>query len=200
MQFKNLNTKKPFLIFQEYYLAAESAGQPHVEAGCITSVDQEYKPHSRYVNFKYLFEDSIIFFSNYTSNKANDFKNNENVAVNFWWPSTDVQVRLEGIISKCSENFSDEHFNSREIGKNAAAIASDQSKPIESYEILQAKFEQVKEAISSGEIQQNRPPDWGGYQIKIAFFEFWEANEERLNYRECYKLENDEWQRYFLQS
>ena len=135
-----------------------------------------------------------------TSNKANDFKNNESVAVNFWWPSTDVQVRLEGTISKCSENFSDEHFNSREIGKNAAAIASDQSKPIESYEILKAKFEQVKEAISTGEIQHNRPPDWGGYQIKIAFFEFWEANKERLNYRECYKLENDDWRRYFLQS
>ena len=27
----------------------------------------------------------------------------------------------------------------------------------------------------------------GGYQIKVHFFEFWEANDDRLNYRECYE-------------
>ena len=42
----------------------------------------------------------------------------------------------------------------------------------------------------------SRPENWGGYQIKVHFFEF-EANDDRLNFRECY--ENDEsWSKFFF--
>ena len=110
MLFKSLPESIPFLKFQDFYLQAEDAGQPFTEAGCISSVDQDGAPHARYVNFKYFFEDNLIFFSSYTSNKALDFDKNQKVAINFWWPSIDVQIRAEGIISKCPEKFSDDHF------------------------------------------------------------------------------------------
>jgi len=200
MQFKNLPNQDPFKKFEDYYLQAEANGQPIAEAGCISSVDVDGSPHARYVNFKYFFEDNLIFFSSYSSNKANDFIANDNVAVNFWWAATNVQIRLEGQVSKCPDIFSDEHFYGREQGKNIAAIASDQSQPIESYEMLQAKFEQTKSLIESGELEEKRPQDWGGYQIKVSYFEFWEASEERLNYRECYKLSENDWEKFFLQS
>ena len=122
------------------------------------------------------------------------------VAINFWWPNTDTQIRIEGEISKCSEKFSDQHFQEREIGKNISAIASDQSEEIESYEILREKYDAIKAKVDAGEIQENRPSDWGGFQIKINYFEFWEAFEDRLNYRECYKKESDSWRKFFLQS
>ena len=54
--------------------------------------------------------------------------------------------------------------------------------------------------LKSGEIIEKRPDNWGGYQIKVDYFEFWEANEARLNYRECYKKESDTWKKFFLQS
>ena len=200
MQFKNLPNQDPFKKFEDYYLQAEANGQPIAEAGCISSVDADGAPHARYVNFKYFFEDNLIFFSSYSSHKANDFNVNDKVAVNFWWAATNVQIRLEGQISKCPEIFSDEHFYGREQGKNIAAIASDQSQPIESYEMLQAKFEQTKSLIESGKLEEKRPLDWGGYQIKVSYFEFWEASEERLNYRECYKLSENDWEKFFLQS
>ena len=76
MLFKSLPESTPFLKFQDFYLQAEDAGQPFTEAGCISSVDQEGAPHARYVNFKYFFEDNLIFFSSYTSNKAIDFDKN----------------------------------------------------------------------------------------------------------------------------
>ena len=44
--------------------------------------------------------------------------------------------------------------------------------------MLQAKFEQTKSLIESGELEEKRPQDWGGYQIKVSYFEFWEASEE----------------------
>ena len=79
-------------------------------------------------------------------------------------------------------------------------MASYQSEEIESYEILREKYEAIKAKVEAGEIQDSRPKDWGGYQIKINYFEFWEAFEDRLNYRECYNMQGDTWQKYFLQS
>ena len=200
MEFKNLPQFSPFTDFQDYYQRAEDQGEKITEAGCISSVDLNNMTHARYVNFKYFFEDNLIFFSSYTSNKAKDFDNNQNVAVNFWWPTIDTQIRMEGTISKCTEKFSDEHFYGREQGKNIAAIASDQSKSIDSYEMLQDKYEHIKSLIEAGKLDEKRPVNWGGYQIKINYFEFWKANSDRLNYRECFKFQSEGWEKFFLQS
>ena len=199
MEFKNLPQSSPFLNFQDYYLKAEEHGEKFIEAGCISSIDDEDKPHSRFVNFKYFFEDNLIFFSSYKSKKADNFDANNNICVNFWWPSIETQIRVEGTISKCEEKFSDEHFFGRDAGKNVAAMVSNQSEEIESYELLKQKYEVIRQKVDSGEIEEKRPDNWGGYQIKVNYFEFWEANEERLNYRECYKKESDEWRKFFLQ-
>ena len=55
MLFKNLNAAPPFQLFESYYVKAEENGRPHVEAGCVSSVE------AGYVNFKYFFEDHLIF-------------------------------------------------------------------------------------------------------------------------------------------
>jgi len=200
MEFKNLPQSSPFSNFQDYYLKAEEHGEKFIEAGCISSVDNKNKPHSRFVNFKYFFEDSLIFFSSYKSKKADNFSANNNICINFWWPSIETQVRIEGTISKCEEKFSNEHFFGRDAGKNIAAMVSNQSEEIESYELLKEKYEVIRQKVDSGEIVERRPDNWGGYQIKVDYFEFWEANQARLNYRECYKKESDTWKKFFLQS
>ena len=69
MLFSNLPKDNPFQIFQDYYVRAEDHGDRFAEAGCISSVDKNNQPHSRFVNFKYFFEDNLIFFSNYKSHK-----------------------------------------------------------------------------------------------------------------------------------
>ena len=200
MLFSNLPVESPFQMFQDYYSRAEDHGDKFAEAGCISSVDKNNQPHSRFVNFKYFFEDNLVFFSNYESHKAQNFIDNDKVCVNFWWPNIEVQVRIEGIISKCEEKFSDEHFQGRKPAKNIAALVSEQSKKIESYDLLKQKYEAMKERIENGEDVNSRPKNWGGYQIKVNFFEFWEANDDRLNYRECYEKNNESWSKYFLQS
>ena len=200
MLFSNLPSDSPFQMFQDYYGRAENHGDKFAEAGCISSVDKNNQPHSRFVNFKYFFEDNLIFFSNYESHKAQNFIDNDKVCINFWWPNIEVQVRIEGTISKCEEKFSDEHFQGRKPEKNVAALVSEQSKKIESYDLLKQKYEAMKEKIENGVYSHSRPDNWGGYQIKVDYFEFWEANEARLNYRECYKKESAAWKKFFLQS
>ena len=68
------------------------------------------------------------------------------------------------------------------------------------YDLLKQKYEAMKEKVENGDYSQSRPDNWGGYQIKVHFFEFWEANDDRLNYRECYEKDNESWSKYFLQS
>ena len=144
MLFKNLPDQEPFQLFEQYYQDAENNNQSIAESGCISSVDKDGKPHSRFVNFKYFFEDNLIFFSSYSSNKAEDFKFNQNVGFDFWWSNTNVQIRLEGQISKCSVKFSDEHFYGRDIGKNIAAIVSNQSREIESMKCSKQNMKKLK--------------------------------------------------------
>ena len=67
-------------------------------------------------------------------------------------------------------------------------------------EIIELKEGAMKERIENGAHIDSRPENWGGFQIKVNFFEFWEANDDRLNYRECYKKSDYSWQKYFLQS
>ena len=58
----------------------------------------------------------------------------------------------------------------------------------------------MKEKVENGEYTDSRPENWGGYQIKVHLFEFWEANDDRLNYRECYEKNDESWSKFFLQS
>ena len=58
----------------------------------------------------------------------------------------------------------------------------------------------MKERIENGAPINSSPENWGRFQIKVNIFEVWEANDDRLNYRECYKKSDDSWKKYFLQS
>ena len=43
------------------------------------------------------------------------------------------------------------------------------------------------------------PDYWGGFKFKPYYFEFWEGHKSRLNKREIFKLDNNDWTKYFLQ-
>ena len=43
-----------------------------------------------------------------------------------------------------------------------------------------------------------RPSYWGGYSFTPYYFEFWKGHKSRINKREIYKREGDEWMKSFL--
>ena len=65
---------------------------------------------ARYVNLKYIANNEWIFFSNYNSPKAQQFKSHNQVSVLIFWPSINTQIRMKALISKLLLEFSDEHF------------------------------------------------------------------------------------------
>ena len=78
----------------------------------ISTVDSQNNPRSRYVLFKNIVNDSLVFHSHYESAKAKEIENNPNVSGLFFWPEIYRQIRFEGVVSKASAEVSDEYFKS----------------------------------------------------------------------------------------
>ena len=111
--------------------------------------------------------------------KAKEFISNQNVALNFFWDSINIQVRIQGVINKLDEKKSDKYFYSRDIKKNLLAIISKQSESLDSYKTFTEKFydELNHKDITFLESDQI----FRGYTINASSIEFWEGNRNRLN-------------------
>ena len=196
IKFSNLNQETPFLIFKEKYDEALHAGQKSIEAISISSYNEQTKEvHSRYVNLKFIQNDEFIFFSNYNSPKAADFNTHNQIAALIYWPSTNVQIRLKAKIEKTSNEYNQKYFLDRAVEKNALALSSNQSKPIESYSQVKRNYEQYLETADL----KKCPEYWGGFSFIPYYFEFWEGHESRLNKREVFENIDDHWKHSFLQ-
>ena len=101
---------------------------------------------------------------------------------------------MKAVITKSCTKFSDNHFASRSDKKNALAISSQQSRPVNSYEDVKNEYT----SILNSENLYKRPSYWGGYSFTPYYFEFWKGHKSRINKREIYKLVGDEWMKSFL--
>lgn len=196
IEFKNLNKEEPYVLFKAKYDEALNADQKNIEAIAISSFDSEKKEvDSRYVNLKYIENEDWVFFSNYQSPKAYQFKRNQKISVLIYWNSVDIQIRMKADIKKLSNIKSDEHFKNRSREKNALAVSSYQSKKIGSYDEVVKNYNKVLSDYSLSE----RPQYWGGYLFKPYYFEFWKGHEHRLNNRIAFMKNDCVWNEFFLQ-
>ena len=196
IKFEDLIQETPYLIFKENYKKALKANQKNIEAISISSYSNEKKEvNSRYVNLKLVNERKFIFFSNYNSPKSKEFENHNQITALIYWNNTNIQIRMKAFIKKTSKEFNQDYFAKRDEKKNALAISSYQSSPIDSYETLQKNYE-----ICLKKSNLNECPDyWGGYSFIPYYFEFWEGHKSRINKRKFYEIENQEWKSGFLQ-
>jgi pyridoxamine 5'-phosphate oxidase len=196
IQFNNLNQETPYLIFKAKYDEALNAGQKGIEAISISSYNQEINEvDSRYVNLKFITNDEFIFFSNYDSPKASSFNSHNQVAALLYWPSINVQIRMKAKIKKTSDEFNQKYFYDRSEEKNALAISSNQSKPIDSYSQVKENY---NKSLKNDDLKEC-PKYWGGYSFKPYEIEFWEGNEFRLNKRNLYTKDNTGWNHFILE-
>tara|TARA_B110000046_G_scaffold10415_1_gene10405 strand:+ start:2395 stop:2988 length:594 start_codon:yes stop_codon:yes gene_type:complete len=181
---------EPLSLFNELIIAAKKRGQKNVDAMCLSSIDhKDSTPQARFVNLKYVKDSKLIFFSNYNSNKSQQFQKYPYVSCTFFWSTIDVQIRINGFIEKTSSEFSDLHFSKRSKEKNALSIASYQSSKISSFDEVVKKFNEVLKKNSI----DKRPSYWGGYSITPNYFEFWKGGNNRLNKREEFLLKEGKW-------
>ena len=196
INFINLNQSKPYNKFLESYNAAAEKNQKNIEAISISSFNHKLNEvDSRFVNLKYIIDNEWIFFSNYNSPKNSAFDSHQQISGLFFWQKTNTQIRLKGTIHKTSKHFNNEYFINRSSQKNALAISSDQSKPIDSYESVEANY---YSSLESGNFKKC-PDYWGGYSFTPYYFEFWEGHPARLNKRVSYLKVDQVWESLILQ-
>jgi pyridoxine/pyridoxamine 5'-phosphate oxidase len=102
---------------------------------------------------------------------------------------------MKAKIKRTTDEFNQNYFFNRSEEKNALAISSYQSKPINSYNQVKENY---SKSLKNDDLKKC-PEFWGGYSFTPYYFEFWEGHESRLNKREVYEKSNDIWKHLILQ-
>ncbi|HEY2587446.1 MAG TPA: pyridoxamine 5'-phosphate oxidase [Tepidisphaeraceae bacterium] len=138
-------------------------------------------PSARIVLLKGVDQKRFVFFTNYLSRKGRELDQNPRAALVFYWPELERQVRVEGDVERTSAAESDAYFASRPPASRIGSAASDQSQPIASRDVLEARVKELRAQFPNGDIP--RPAEWGGYRLRPRRVEFWQGRPSRLHDR-----------------
>lgn len=168
----------------------EAYGGEVALATALATVDPEGMPDARFILLKGIDRAATssdaasrgyVFYTNYHSQKSAELMSSGKAAVSHWNQQLGRAFRVRGLISKASQQESDEYFATRPRASQISAWASQQSQPLESLEELQAAYAAVEAKFADVDIP--RPPHWGGWRIIPTSIEFWWDRRSRLHER-----------------
>ena len=172
--------ENPFDQFTRWFDEALAAAVPEPNAMTLATVDESGRPSARIVLLKSLDARGFVFHTNYDSRKGRELTANARVALLFFWPELERQIRVEGTARTVSATESDDYFAARPRASRIGAWASPQSAPIPDREWLEASFAAANARFAA---DVPRPPNWGGVRVEPDQFEFWQGRESRLHDR-----------------
>ena len=178
---------EPLAQFRRWYADAEAAVSAPEKMALATAA-ADGTPSVRMVLLKQADEHGLVFFSHYSSRKGRELAENPRGALLFYWEPLGRQVRVEGAVARVSSSESDAYFATRPLGARLSAVASPQSRPVESREWLERR---VAELAAAGE--PPRPEWWGGFRLVPDAWEFWQHGDDRLHDRFRYCRDRATW-------
>jgi len=171
----------PVVQFERWFLEAREHVELDPNAMCLSTVGPDGRPSARMVLLKSYDAEGFVFFTNLESRKAREMAANPNVCLLFYWAPLSRQVVIEGRAERVSTAEAMAYFMSRPRGSQIGAWVSEQSRPISSRALLEAKWEEMKRKFAQGQIPL--PSFWGGYRVRPVRYEFWQGRENRLHDR-----------------
>ena len=183
------DANSPFELFEKWWQEALTAQIEEVNAMTLATASADAVPSARIVLLKGYDHKGFVFFTNYNSFKGQQLEENPRATLVFFWKELERQVRITGLVSKTSDEESDQYYHSRPEGSRLGAWASPQSQVIENRQWLEDNEKQFREKFAGQQVP--RPPHWGGYRVKPVSFEFWQGRSSRLHDRLQFGLLSD---------
>ncbi len=191
-----MSDANPHALFDAWYAEARAGELNDSNAMALATADADGRPSVRMVLLKGHDMRGFVFYTNLESRKAEDLTANPNASLLFHWKSLRRQIRVEGRVTRVTEEEGDAYFGTRSRDSQLGAWASDQSRPLESRALFEERFEQMSARFEGKTVP--RPPHWSGFRVMPTTIEFWMDRAHRLHERRLFVREGDGWREGLL--
>ncbi|MDB4870631.1 MAG: Pyridoxamine 5-phosphate oxidase [Gemmatimonadales bacterium] len=177
----------PIERFRGVYALAEKIDRsilPDPSAMSLGTVDAVGQPSVRIVLLKAFDDRGFVFYTNYEGRKGRQLLANPKAALCFYWPTIDIQVRIEGTATKVTDAEADAYFATRHRLSQIGAWASRQSLPLETPGALDERVRKYETEFADKDVP--RPKYWSGFRVSPERIEFWKGKPNRLHERQLY--------------
>lgn len=179
-------SKGPYELFKNWFNEATESKVLEPNAMSLATCHNNI-PSARIVLLKGFDENGFVWYTNYNSRKSSELLQNPNAAITFWWGDLERSIRIEGTVTKVSDEESDKYFHSRPRNSQIGAWTSNQSSKIVNRKDLESQEEEILKKFNNQEVIP-RPPHWGGFRLTPIRMEFWKGRESRLHDRILFEL------------
>ncbi len=176
----------PWEEFARWFALAHGSEVAEPNAMVLATASPAGAPLARTVLMKGFDADGVYFFSQRISRKGRHIAANPEVALLFPWHPIERQIAMTGVCTEADPVLTERYFAERPRLSRIAAWASEQSRPLASYEELEGRFQAEMTRHEQSE-DVPLPPNWTGYRVRVTSMEFWRGKANRLHERALYR-------------